>query len=531
MKKARLLISYEHAGLLFVLLLAIVPPVFFALLASGVNIIFAILITVAVVIPLVMIGRRLNRFSYLNDPNTNPKDLLKYKLTFAIWLMLSLYTCFQMIVLSGFMADIEKTEWMVNPSMREFDDPKLAEPFFPKHNCFTSYMVAAHLLTTDVENIYDKKYYRDAEVNTPIHETIDERLEVDQYQYPPQFLILPRLLMATGGDFFSWRAYWHVFTLFVFTVTAFSLAHWLSGDCFNVYWFIWPVVLIAPVTQGSLQIENVHLLMITLSIASMLLFEHRRNVPGGLILGFVVVSKIFPGVLIVFLLVRKKWRAVVWTVTAMMGYTLIALLWFGWQPFESFINDQLPMLVNGEAFWFAFEYLKPMMENSSIVGISYKLEKLGVLSNPALISKILVWLFTGLIFFVLYLVRSRKDINNIADKSNEQIHAARLSLVKIWLVLIILAQMRSPFLPGVYGNFAVLWLLALLIPNINVQWWKVLRLVIFWFMLAMILPLPWGPTNLSLELVWTLIVTVVTLVICTIAVIRFVRSAQHLAHE
>jgi len=182
------------------------------------------------------------------------------------------------------------------------------------------------------------------------------------------------------------------------------------------------------------------------------------------------------------------------------------------------------MLINGEAFWFAFEYLKPLMENSSIVGISYKLEKLGVLSNPALISKILVWLFTGLIFFVLYMLRFKRDVKNVADDSDEQILTARLSLVKIWFVLLILAQMRSPFLPGVYGNFAVLWLLALLIPNTNVQWWKILLLIIFWFMLAMILPLPWGPTNLSLELVWTLIVTMTTLLICTITVVRFVRT-------
>lgn len=526
MKKIRLLMSYEHGGLLIVLLFTLVPSVIFALLSSGVNVILGIFITIAAVIPLVMIARRLNNYSYVNEKNSNVnvRDLFKHKLTYAIWLMLSLYAGFQMITLSAFMADIDKMEYMVNPYMREFDDEKLSEPFFPKHNCFTSYMVAAHLLTSDVENIYDKKYYRDTEVNTPIHNTIVEKLEVDQFQYPPQFLILPRLLMATGGDFFTWRAYWHVFTLFVITITAFSLALWLGGDSFSVYWFIWPVVLMAPVTLGALQIENVQLLVITLSVAAMLLFEYRRNMFGGLILGFVVVSKIFPGVLIVFLLVRKKWRAAIWTMAAMIAYTVIALLWFGWQPFESFIYYQLPMLINGEAFWFAFEYLKPLMENISIIGISYKLEKLGVLSNPALISKILVWIFTGLIFLVLYLVRTRKHDKIIADKSDEQIHSYRLSLAKIWIVLIIMAQMRSPFLPWVYGNFAVLWLVALLIPNINGQWWKMLRLTIFWFMLAMILPLPWGPPNLTLELVWSLIATLVTLVICTIIVVRFVRA-------
>ena len=130
--------SYEHAGLLYALLLNMVTSAMFALLSSDVNVILAILITAVAVIPLIIIARRLNHFSYLNKPDTNVRDLIKYKLTFVIWLMLSLYAGFQMITLSAFMADIERTDWMVNPYMREFDDEKLSEPFFPKHNCCTS---------------------------------------------------------------------------------------------------------------------------------------------------------------------------------------------------------------------------------------------------------------------------------------------------------------------------------------------------------------------------------------------------------
>lgn len=164
------------------------------------------------------------------------------------------------------------------------------------------------------------------------------------------------------------------------------------------------------------------------------------------------------------------------------------------------------------------------MLNGSIMGIPYKLDELGLLSNPAVISKLLMWVFTGSILVVLFLLRKRTGEKNESNTdSNDRAHS-RVWLAKIWLVLIILGQLRSPFLPWGYGNFAMLWFTVLMIPNPGYRWWKMIRLVVFWALFAMILPLPFGPTHVTYDFLWTLVGMVAVLGVCTVTIVRHVRA-------
>ena len=100
------------------------------------------------------------------------------------------------------------------------DDPELTKPFYVKHNCSTCYLVAAHLAGSGTENLYDKKYYRKAQVKTPVHDEIGETFNVDQYQYPPPFLLGPHLVLLTGLDFLQIRALWFAFSVMLFVLTS-----------------------------------------------------------------------------------------------------------------------------------------------------------------------------------------------------------------------------------------------------------------------------------------------------------------------
>ena len=136
------------------------------------------------------------------------------------------------------MLDVKRSDCGVNPTLRTLDDVELSQPFFPTHNCFTCYTVAAHLAGERKDNLYDRKFYRGGEVRTPIHEQIGESLHVDSYQYPPPFLILPHVLIATGGDFYQLRAYWFGLNLIALTVVMLTLLLWIGGPRFNGRWLV-----------------------------------------------------------------------------------------------------------------------------------------------------------------------------------------------------------------------------------------------------------------------------------------------------
>ena len=81
----------------------------------------------------------------------------------------------------------------------------------------------------------------------------------------------------------------------------------------------------------------------------MLLFERRRHASGGAILAYAIVSKLFPGVLLLYLVLRRDWRAVSWTAAWSVALAAVTLADVGAAPFAAFL-EHLPGLLSGEAF-------------------------------------------------------------------------------------------------------------------------------------------------------------------------------------
>lgn len=434
------------------------------------------------------------------------------------WIGLSLFGGYKLASLSVFMLDVDRVEHAGAPPIRDFADPEMAVPFFPTHNCFTCYIVAAHVAGERVENIYDRSLYRNPEIATPIHDTIGDKLHVDRYQYPPPFLVLPKLLMATRGDFFQLRTYWFTLNVFALFAVVSALTVWSSGPEFSIRWLAWPLITCAPCILLPLQMENAHMLMIVIPVGAMLAFERRWHWLGGPLLAFAVVSKLFPGVLLAYLLLQKRFRAVAWTLAAMGAYCVIALILFGAQPFTAFWEYQMPRLASGEAFSFAFERLRPMLLNSSVMGIAYKLGSLDLVTDPAGLAKLFNWILTGVLGIAVLVFALRGP--RLAVDDDDQLPADRPALARIWLALLVLAQLRSPFLPWAYGNVAPLLLLTLMIPIGALRWRHAVFLVPAFLMLAVAVPLPYGSETITLDLVHTLTASATIIVICLVIVVR-----------
>ena len=134
-------------------------------------------------------------------------------------------------------------------------------------------------------------------------------LIVDQDEYPPSFLVLPRLIAAATSDFWAFRRVWFALNLAVVVAACDP-----RGGRFD------RAVAITPLLSDALRtpraaavitfvIGNVQLAIIAVSMVAMLMFERQRHATGGVLLAYAVVSKLYPGLLVLYLLLRRDWRA------------------------------------------------------------------------------------------------------------------------------------------------------------------------------------------------------------------------------
>jgi len=426
----------------------------------------------------------------LNTSSVEVSTPRVWQVVFAITGMLAL------VWLAGtatFLFDAEDTRFVAR-----------VDGFGVEHNCLTGYAVAAHLAAEGSENLYDPSRYRDAAISTPIHESVRGIFTVDGFHYPPPFLILPHVLLAVFGGFFPMRAAWFVLTVACLVAALAGVSRWCGGFRSQTGLLVFPLLLCAPTVHVALQVGNAHILIIAISMLAMIAFEERRPIVGGTLLGFAVAAKLWPAVLVVHLLFQKRWKNALWCAIAVAVYALGAFLFFGPDPYRAFVAYELPRISSGEAFGFMGTLPRAIMTNVSVFGILQKLHALGLLSSkPTLVSPALSWSFTALVGAIVIATGLRRRGGAIGGDSD------RLARAQLWLALLTLVQLRSPFLPWPYGVVSALWLLVLL--SASARGWKLGVILVAWLGLSVNVPLAFVSDSASFHLGYTLLAS---LLIC-----------------
>jgi hypothetical protein len=309
------------------------------------------------------------------------------------------------------------------------------------HSCVSAYFVAAQLAPT-VPNVYEYELYSFPS-ESPDARRKPRRIgsfNIDTYQYPPPFLLLPRALRILSPDFLRFRMVWFALNGAVLLIGLLAVARVLGPVAGRRALLLSPLVLASDLTIGTLQVGNLQAIVFALAMLAMVFLAQRRYAVGGALLAFVTVSKLFPGLLLVYLLVQRKWRALAWTAGLTVVLVAISLLDTGRAPYH------LPGLLGGEAFP-AFRNPGAIAINYSVPGMAFKLRLFGIPGASFAAMKIVGWIYTLIVLSVTVIV-ARRTLNRV-----EQPLA--------WLAILILASLRSPFLPG-YAIIPALWLLTLL---------------------------------------------------------------------
>lgn len=352
----------------------------------------------------------------------------------ALWLLLGLAAVARTGGVALFMADVEQAQLSAYP----FDD------FYIQHSCYSSYWKGAVLANDRVPNVYDLDPYEGRE----------NRFKLDVFIYPPQFLLLPQIGLALGGDFLQLRAAWFVLEGAVALALLLALGFWMGGVAGRRTFALLPLTWLATPLLLTLQIGNFQPAAIALAVLALLAFERGRHALGGAALAFTL-CKIYPGILCVYLLCTRQWRALAWTVAFGALYTVLVWAVLGPAPIEAFVNYQLPRIAGGDNWnWLEGEGMEPVVAiNQSIPGLILKLRLLGVSGMDHAAQVALTWAWSILVVVLAVLA---------ARRAGEHTPVQRAAA---WLALLSLAALRSPFVPDTYGLVPVLWLWLLVVAD------------------------------------------------------------------
>lgn len=423
----------------------------------------------------------------------------RHKLLFALYVVLALAAVTKTAQLSIFIGDPTRTNLQALPG----------NMFTETHSCLTAYVRAADLGGQGVDNLYEDHFWHGSHGLPPLPPEVENPyrpFHLDNFSYPPPFLLLVSPLIPLSGDFLAQRALWFGLNGLLLALGLWVVARFIDGPAAH------RVLLLAPLFFGTLpllltlQIGNFQIATVVLSIIAMVAFDRGRLATGGAVLALTILGKVSPGILGIVLLVQRRIRSA--AITAGFGVVFVALcvLRFGTSPIKSFVTYALPRLSSGKAFPFMATEVG-ILTNMSPFGFPFKLHFLGLdVGDPWHLARRIAQLYT-LALILLATVAARRQ----GDRRDQ---------VVTWMALLVLAALQSPFAPG-YVMIGLLWATTLLAVEVH-RARDGLGLVLLW-LLMLFVPPGLRPVTLAVQ---SMVQTVAIIGVSVWLIVRRPRSRE-----
>jgi Glycosyltransferase family 87 len=164
------------------------------------------------------------------------------------------------------------------------------------------------------------------------------------YLYPPPFAVAAIPFAVLFSDYRL--AEWAWTAIGAIVVVAAVLALYRSerlGACFPILagrgrWLLVAAAFAFPPVVAELVLGNVNILLLGLLTCAWLAVRRngRRGAAAGLLVGVAALIKVFPGVLVLWFLLTRRYRAAAWSIVAIVALAAISLPFTGTQPWRDY---------------------------------------------------------------------------------------------------------------------------------------------------------------------------------------------------
>lgn len=347
--------------------------------------------------------------------------------------------------------------WITDPQTDWFLTTR--NPFWADHECLPAYLHGVELALRGEPNIYAPHHYPALDPTAQPQTGMSGMTVEDPFQYLPQFLLLPAIGVAVTDAYPAVRAVWFAIQMTLLLGVTTATASWVGGRTGRLALVMVPLVVSAFPVLHALQYGQFHLFAVLGAVAAMMLFDRERHAAGGALMAVAILSKIFPGILLVPLVAARRWSALAWTAAFAAVLTVGALGVFGVEPFVAFVTDHVPRLGSGAAFAFgdAWPELRELViaDNQGVFGLVAKLEWLGVAGMGGSTASALNRVYAvGLVSIALALG------SGLARAPREQ-------RVMAWISLVGLGSLVSTGAFGDYVPLTAVWLATWFAPRLR----------------------------------------------------------------
>ena len=430
-----------------------------------------------------------------------PARNLTRSIVLCAWAILSLLALAETARISTFMANRDV------PGAEDSMLQRVAE-----HDCMGGYVYSAELNRRGHPNVYDTSLYPLGTPNVqvrpesgiPATSTTVRNLApyvLDNLQYPPPFLLVPRAGLALSNDYLVMRTVWFALQWLGLAAVTFLMATWIGGRPGAIMLALIPLFLVSGPTSLGLQRGQFHPAAWALALGGMLAFEKKKDALGGAMLAFAVLSKIFPGVLGIYLIATKRWRAVAWTLAGGAAWVGLSLVVVGPATFERFVTYQLPRIMSGEAFAWCFERTTCVINNQAPYGLPFKLSSMGYLSDPSPLGHAIATVYPWIVAVLAIWAGLRTAPKGSTGEGGAPARAAR---ARAWTSVALLASLTPYLVPAAYGPFATFWTLMLLAGHVRSRAGALL-LAIAWIAAFQMPASPTSDAKMALSIVTALV--------------------------
>lgn len=267
---------------------------------------------------------------------------------------------------------------------------------------FATYYTASRLLADgeDVAQFYDDDWF-----SSKVKNYVPDVYEI-YHVNPPTTSIM--LLPLAFWDYTNARIIWTIINSLIFILT---FAYLINKFDFRGKWM--PILIIVfflfQPLLANFAFAQVYVLILGAIIIAWYAFVNKKDFLLGLVLGLIIVLKTAGIILLVLLVIKKRWRSLIWAGVTLGVCILITLPWIGYDSWVSFVHRLSEHSANPNLSVTAYQTVHSFFTHFTSYDQTWNPEP--IIDSPFIGKLLSVTLNLTILFLISFLAYRYKNIN------------------------------------------------------------------------------------------------------------------------